>query len=135
MKQIRKYIAAQKKRSCHNHLLSKPDDQATKAAYKTAYSTLQAKLRTMQNDWWTGIAERTQHYADMGGMRAFQEALNALTPDLSPSTLFGWKYPADRQRSHPPALVRAFRKPLQRPSQCAGVFTGQGCTSGCKVGV
>ena len=48
----------EKKRFCHNHLLAKPDDQAAKAAYKTACSTLQVKLRTMQNDWWTGLAER-----------------------------------------------------------------------------
>ena len=34
-----------KKHSCHNHLLAKPDDQAAKAAYMTACSTLQAKLR------------------------------------------------------------------------------------------
>ncbi|WP_419631682.1 hypothetical protein, partial [Thiolapillus sp.] len=68
----------EKKRSCHNHLLAKPDDQAAKAAYKTACSTLQAKLRTMQNDWWTGLAERTQQYADMGDMRAFCEALKAV---------------------------------------------------------
>ena len=40
----------EKKRSCHNHLRAKPDDQAAKAAYKTACSTLQAKLTTMQND-------------------------------------------------------------------------------------
>ena len=38
----------EKKHFCHNRLLAKPDDQAAKAAYKTAYSTLQAKLRTMQ---------------------------------------------------------------------------------------
>ena len=48
-----------KKRSCHNRLLAKSDGQAAKAAYKTAGSTLQAKLRTMQNDWRTGLAERT----------------------------------------------------------------------------
>ena len=48
----------EKKRSCHNHLLAKPDDQAAQAAYKTACSTLQAKLRTMQNNWWTELAER-----------------------------------------------------------------------------
>ena len=30
----------EKKHSCHNHLLAKPDDQAVKAAYKTACSTL-----------------------------------------------------------------------------------------------
>ena len=32
----------------------------------------------MQNDWWTGRAERTQRYADMGDMRAFYEALKAV---------------------------------------------------------
>ena len=30
----------EKKHSCHNHLIAKPDDQAVKAAYKTACSTL-----------------------------------------------------------------------------------------------
>ena len=39
----------EKKRSCHNCLFAKPDDKAAKAAYKTAF-TLQAKLRTMQNN-------------------------------------------------------------------------------------
>ena len=68
----------EKKLSCHNHLLAKPDDQAAKAAYKSACSTLQAKLRTMQNDWWTGLAERTQRYADMGDMCAFYEALKTI---------------------------------------------------------
>ena len=29
----------------------------------------------MQNDWWTGLAERTQRYADMVDMGAFYEAL------------------------------------------------------------
>ena len=68
----------EKERSCHNHLLAKPDNQAAKAAYKTACSTLQAKLRTIQNNWWTGLAERTQQYADMGDMRTFYEALKAV---------------------------------------------------------
>ena len=49
----------ERKRSCHIHLLAKPDDQAANAAYKTACSTLQAELRTMQNDRWTALAERT----------------------------------------------------------------------------
>ena len=61
----------EKKHLCYNRLIAKPDGQAAKAAYKTAYSTLQAKLRTMQNDWWTGFAERTQWYADMGSMDVF----------------------------------------------------------------
>ena len=68
----------EKKRSCHNHLLAKLDDRTAKAAYKAACSTLQAKLRTMQNDWWTGLAERTQRYADMGDMRTFYKALKAV---------------------------------------------------------
>ena len=67
----------EKKGFWHNHLLAKPDDQTAKAAYKTACSTLQAKVRTMQNDWWTGLAERTQRYADMV-MCAFYEAMKAI---------------------------------------------------------
>ena len=58
----------EKKRSGHSHLLAKPNDQAAEAAYKTACSTLQAKLRTMQNDLWAGLDERKQRYADMGDM-------------------------------------------------------------------
>ena len=57
-----------RKRSRHNHLRAKTDDQAAKDAYKTACSTLQAKLRTMQNDLWAGLDERKQRYADMGDM-------------------------------------------------------------------
>ena len=32
----------------------------------------------MQNDWWTGLSERTLRYADMGEMRAFYEALKTV---------------------------------------------------------
>ena len=56
----------EKKCSCHNHLLAKPDDQAAKAAYRR------------QNDWWTGLAERTQRYSDMGDMHAFYKTLKAV---------------------------------------------------------
>ena len=61
----------EKKHSCHNNLLTKPDDRAAEAEYKTSSSTLQAKLRTKQNDWGTRLAERTQRYAEMDDMRAF----------------------------------------------------------------
>ena len=71
-------VLLEKKCSCLNHLLAKSDDQAAKAAYRTACRTLQAKLRTMQNDWWTGLTERTQRYADIGDMRAFYEVLKAV---------------------------------------------------------
>ena len=67
-----------KKRSCYNHLLSKPDDPAAKAAYKKACSTLQASLRTMQNDWWEEMADKTQLYADLGLTPTFFEALKAI---------------------------------------------------------
>ena len=80
MKQIRKSKSRSKNRFCHNRLLSKPDDQAAKAAYKTTYSTLQAR--------WTALAERTQGYADMGDLR---------TADPGPSKLFGRKYAADKE--------------------------------------
>ena len=68
----------EKERSCHNRLLAKPDGHAAKAAYKTASSPLQAKLRTMQNDQWTALAERTQRCADMDDMRVFHFALKAV---------------------------------------------------------
>ena len=68
----------EKKRSCHNHLFAKSDDQAAKAAYKTACSILQIKPRTIQNDWWMALAERTQCCADKGDMRTFYEALKAV---------------------------------------------------------
>ena len=32
----------------------------------------------MQNDWWTGLTERTQRYSDMVDMRAFYEAVKAV---------------------------------------------------------
>ena len=32
----------------------------------------------MQKNWWTGLAARTQRYADMGDMRAFYNALKAV---------------------------------------------------------
>ena len=67
-----------KKRSWYNHLLFKPDDPAANAAYKKACSTLQASLRTMQNDWWEEMADKTQLYADLGLTCAFFEALKAI---------------------------------------------------------
>ena len=48
---------------------------------------------------------------------SFCEALKAVQGPShqiqSPLRSFGWKYPADRQGSHSPALVRAFQGPLQ----------------------
>ena len=81
----------EQKRPCHIWLLVKPDDQAVKAAWKTACSPLQAKLRMIQNDWWTARAGRTQGYVDMGDMCFLQGTkgcLWALTSDPSPSTPF-----------------------------------------------
>ena len=68
----------QQKRSCHLKLLSKPDDHTAKTAYRNACSTLQRKLREIQNKWWTDLAEQTQCFADTGNTRAFYEALRAV---------------------------------------------------------
>ena len=67
-------------------------------------------------------------------LRGTEGRLWTLTSGPRPSTLFLWKYPADKQGSHPPALVRAFRRHLQWPTHCAGVFTGQESPSGCEAG-
>ncbi|KAK4329223.1 hypothetical protein Pmani_000450 [Petrolisthes manimaculis] len=66
------------KRSCHAKLLTYPNVQAAKAAYRTACSTLQHKLREIKNNWWLALAERIQSYADMGNTRAFYEALQSV---------------------------------------------------------
>ena len=42
----------------------------------------------MQNDWWTGLAERTHAHL----LRGTEGSLWTLTSDPSHSTLFGWKY-------------------------------------------
>ena len=87
-----------------------------KTAYKTPGSTLRAKLRTMQNDWWTGLAERTQRYTGMGDMRAFYVALKAV---FGPSRQIqaplrssdGCTLLTDKEAIL--QMVRAFRKPFQ----------------------
>ena len=122
----------ERKCSCHNLLFAKPDDQAA----KTACSTLQAKLRTMQNDWWTGLAKRTQCYADIGDMRAFYEALKAVygrshqiqapLHSLDGSTLL-----TDKE-----AILQCWSehfKCLFSDQHTAGVFTGQDSPSGCEA--
>ncbi|KAL8623404.1 hypothetical protein ACOMHN_063714 [Nucella lapillus] len=50
----------QKKRSCHEINLARPDDQAVKAAYRSTCNTAQSKLREMQNKWWIALVEQTQ---------------------------------------------------------------------------
>lgn len=56
----------QKKHTCYERLLSKPDNQAAKAAKRRACSIVQSKLRELQNNLWVNLAEQTQPYADMG---------------------------------------------------------------------
>lgn len=63
------------KRSSHQRTLSDPDNLAAKSSYRHACSTLQRKLREIQNNWWLTLAERTQLHADTGNIRAFYEAL------------------------------------------------------------
>ena len=54
------------KRACHEKLLTSPEDQTAKAAYRAACHNLQSKLRVMENSWWLSLAEKTQLYAKPG---------------------------------------------------------------------
>ena len=67
----------QAKHICHGKVLACPTSSAAKSAYREACKQLQVKLRVIQNNWWTALAERTQLYADMGDTRSFYEALKS----------------------------------------------------------
>ena len=66
------------KRFSHQRLLTNPDNNSLKAAYRTACNTLQKRLRVMKNDWWTDLAKKMQMYADLGDTRSFFETLKAV---------------------------------------------------------
>ena len=66
------------KRFSHQRLLTNPDNNSLKAAYRTACKTLQKRLCVMKNDWWTDLAKKMQMYADLGDTRSFFEAVNAV---------------------------------------------------------
>ena len=55
-----------------------PNDCSAKAAYLEACSSLQNRLCTLKNSWWTEIAEHTQRLADAGDTGPFYEALKAV---------------------------------------------------------
>ena len=126
----------EKKRSCHNHLLAKPDDQAAKAAYKTAYSTFQAELRTMQNEWWTGLTRRTQQYADMGDMHVFCEMLKAVIDPQHQIQAPLHSSDGSTLLTDKEAILQCWSehfKCLFSDQHTAGVFTGQDSPSGCEA--
>ena len=54
------------KRSAHQTYLANPSCPQRKAAFRRACSTLQCKLRVMQDTWWSDLAQKTQMYADQG---------------------------------------------------------------------
>ena len=67
-----------KKRSAHQAHLAQPSCPTKKAAFRLTCSNLQRKLRVIQNEWWTILAEKTQLCADTGDYRGFYEALKAV---------------------------------------------------------
>ena len=75
-KEIQQLLA--KKRSAHQAHLAQPSCPVKKTAFRSACSNLQRKLRIIQNEWWTNIAEKTQLCADTGDYRGFYEALKAV---------------------------------------------------------
>ena len=91
----------------------------------------------MQTDLWTGLAERTRWYADMGDMHTFYEALKAI---YGPSHQIqaplrssdGCTLLTDKE-----AIIQRWSEHfegLQRPKHRAGVFTGQDSPSGHEAG-
>ena len=68
----------QRKRSCHSRLLRTPVDQTAKVVYWEACCKLQVKLRAMQNNWWSELAEKIQWCADVGDLRSLYKALRAV---------------------------------------------------------
>ena len=65
-------------------------------------------------------------------MRHWRQSMD---PHIGPKPFYALRSEAPRwqPRSHPPALVRAFWRPLQRPTHRAGVFTSQDSRSGCEA--
>ena len=85
--------------------------------YKTACSTLQPKLWTMQNDWWTELDQKSQRNADTGDMSAFYEARKAV---------YGSSHPiqAPRRSSDGNALLTDKKAiHLRWPEHLEGLFT------------
>ena len=66
------------KRSAHQTYLANPSCPQRKAAFRRACSTLQRKLRVMQDTWWSDLAQKTQMYADQGDYAHFNQALRAI---------------------------------------------------------
>ncbi len=67
-----------KKRSAHKAHLAQSSCLFKKAAFRLECSTLQRKLREIQNEWLTNLAVRTQLCADTGDYRGFYEALKVV---------------------------------------------------------
>ena len=74
--EIQKLLA--KKRAAHQAHLAKPSCPSQKATFRQVCSQLQRRLRELQNNWWTALAEKTQLCADTGNIRGFYEALKAV---------------------------------------------------------
>ena len=64
-----------RKRSAHQSHLALPSCPVKREAFRSTCSTLQRKLREMQNNWWTNLAKESQLYADTGDYRRFYESL------------------------------------------------------------
>ena len=71
-------ILLARKGHSHKHVLARPDDCSAKIAYRKACNTFKAKLRALENDWWSALAERLQGLADAGDTGSFHEAFRAV---------------------------------------------------------
>ena len=82
----------EKKRSSRNCLLAKPDEQAAKAAYKTARTTLQAKLKIYRMIGEQDLL-REQSYADMV---IFASSMGHRRPSMDPQIRVKPLYTSDK---------------------------------------
>ena len=67
-----------KKRAAHQAHLAQPNCPEKKAFFRQVCSTVQRKLREIQNEWWDNLAWKTQMHADFGEYGSFYDCLKAV---------------------------------------------------------
>ena len=68
----------EKKRAAHLALLNDPNSTSKKEAFKNIRSTIQPKLREMQDAWLSAKAEEIQGYSDRNDMKNFYSSLKEI---------------------------------------------------------
>ena len=80
----------------HLAYINDNNDAVEKSAYTTLRSTVQKKLRGMQEDWWRDKARELQDAVDRHDMKAFYHNLRAERYWQHSSPIFRWHDPHHR---------------------------------------